>query len=456
MSGDFDGAFYKGIPASLTLGGASYDKAGFCCIHEPGNIIFFDPAHEKKIDEKSTGTGSTDNESATFNDEQIYLEDEQGVAIDDVNVKSTGFIGECVVTPKNGRDSSNVENISVNIEVNDSNKDVTSTGFISLQNDATIGEVHMDHPYIKDFVVFNSDIVTPKNGFAHPKFENPVYKGINMLSAYSTIPSLSDTPSLMSNNGYSVVDYSALQEYPGAIMGFNGVYGYPEMKFYGMEGNCYPVIPNFGLMTNPDGSHIAHMTPNSTIDGASIDDMDELIGPDGTLPPVNKRDPIYTAVSGLKWKAKSKKWVVRWDNPVTNRRVYKYFSGTRYGFMGAHKRAKYYLEFLNASVGRIPAPSSGNPFCRRTEGPPKGKTNKGLLRKMVKPFSMESLQVGDHQSIPSQQSVDIDPRVFPHGTSEMYNSEMNGMRYLGSSAKNPWCTDSFTEQKCSDVQKFYV
>lgn len=130
---------------------------------------------------------------------------------------------------------------------------------------------------------------------------------------------------------------------------------------------------------------------NSTVDGDSVDDVDDSIGPDGTQPPANKRDPIYTAISGLKWKAKSKKWVVRWDNPITNRRVYKYFSGIRYGFMGAHKRAKYYLEFLNASVGRLDAPSIGNPFCRRTEGPPKGKANKGLMRKLMNKNRVESM-----------------------------------------------------------------
>ncbi|KAK2194638.1 AP2-ERF domain [Babesia duncani] len=144
--------------------------------------------------------------------------------------------------------------------------------------------------------------------------------------------------------------------------------------------NFYGVPSEFEAAASYENN--GNMSGNSTIDGESIVGEDEPMGPDGSIPPQNKRDPIYTAVSGLKWKAKSKKWVVRWDNPTTNRRVYKYFSGTRYGFLGAHKRAKYYLEFLNASVGKCKAPSANNPFCRRTEGPPKGKTNKGLLRKV--------------------------------------------------------------------------
>lgn len=180
---------------------------------------------------------------------------------------------------------------------------------------------------------------------------------------------------------------------------------------------------------------------NSTVDGDSVDDIDETIGPDGTHPPANKRDPIYTAISGLKWKAKSKKWVVRWDNPITNRRVYKYFSGVRYGFMGAHKRAKYYLEFLNASVGRLEAPSVGNPFCRRTEGPPKGKTNKGLMRRLMNRGRNEAL-------VKSPMMYAYKPMMPYHGNME-YAQCVPSSPYdqqpkysYGSSMKDPYCLEN--------------
>ncbi|CCF75482.1 hypothetical protein BmR1_04g06425 [Babesia microti strain RI] len=155
--------------------------------------------------------------------------------------------------------------------------------------------------------------------------------------------------------------------------------------------NKYIANYNFGALTHKDmvqqeplstGLLDNFASTNSTIDGDSpLAESDVSITPDGTRAPANRRDPIYTAVPGLKWKSKSKKWVVRWDNPITNRRVYKYFSGQRYGFIGAHKRAAYYLEFLNASVGKGTVSSGENPFCRRNEGPPKGKSNKGLQRK---------------------------------------------------------------------------
>eukprot|EP00371_Babesia_bovis_P003186 XP_001611833.1 hypothetical protein [Babesia bovis T2Bo] len=184
----------------------------------------------------------------------------------------------------------------------------------------------------------------------------------------------------------------------GCLIGYNklrkpGQYGYQnECDLYLPQG-AHSDLSQSGIIYNDwdprdyamyqDNRGSGNDSVNSTVDGDSVEDIDDLIGPDGTLPPANKRDPIYTAISGLKWKAKSKKWVVRWDNPITNRRVYKYFSGVRYGFMGAHKRAKYYLEFLNISVGRLDTPSVGNPFCKRTEGPPKGKENKGLMRKLL-------------------------------------------------------------------------
>lgn len=439
--GGIDKSFYNRIPASLAFG-ASYIQDG-SCLSEPAGFIFFSGAHKQKLE--GSGTTSTDNESGIFNGDELDNEEDTGNAD---NIKSGGFLANSVNTPASDGNVSGAVNVGVS-----SHSDVASTGFISLQHDVAIGDANVDNAHTKD-LAFNRDVVTPQNVLAHPRFNNPVYEDLNNMSAYSTIPSLSNTPSLSSNNGYPVAEYSVVPEFPGVIMGFNGTYGYPELKFCGLEGNKYPVIPNFGFMPNLQGygNYVTQMTPNSTIDGESIvDDMDEPVGPDGTVPPVNKRDPIYTAISGLKWKAKSKKWVVRWDNPVTNRRVYKYFSGTRYGFMGAHKRAKYYLEFLNASVGRIPTPSSGNPFCRRTEGPPKGKTNKGLLRKVSKPFPAELRM--DHQLVPSS----IDPRVFLHNASEVRNVETDGMSYLGSSARNPWCTNGLIQQrKCSDVQQFYV
>ncbi|CDR96809.1 hypothetical protein, conserved [Babesia bigemina] len=177
---------------------------------------------------------------------------------------------------------------------------------------------------------------------------------------------------------------------------------------------------------------------NSTVDGESVEDSDEMVGPDGTMPPANKRDPIYTAISGLKWKAKSKKWVVRWDNPITNRRVYKYFSGLRYGFMEAHKRAKYYLEFLNASVGRLEAPSVGNPFCRRIEGPPKGKANKGLMRKLMNRnrtdaiFKPSNMMYGYHAQAPYS-----NPMKFE--TPRESNTPEQPMYRFGSSMNDPYC-----------------
>ncbi|GFE53312.1 hypothetical protein BaOVIS_007160 [Babesia ovis] len=194
----------------------------------------------------------------------------------------------------------------------------------------------------------------------------------------------------------SVVHYGPAKH--GCIFAYNRV---QKPGQFGFQGECDFYLPpgghnelsQSGLVYNDwntrdyglyhENRVCGNDSVNSTVDGDSVEDLDDLVGPDGTLPPANKRDPIYTAISGLKWKAKSKKWVVRWDNPITNRRVYKYFSGVRYGFMGAHKRAKYYLEFLNASVGRLDTPSVGNPFCRRTEGPPKGKANKGLIRKLL-------------------------------------------------------------------------
>ncbi|GIX60972.1 AP2 domain transcription factor AP2VIII-2 [Babesia caballi] len=186
-----------------------------------------------------------------------------------------------------------------------------------------------------------------------------------------------------------------------------------------------------------EGRGCGNESINSTVDGDSIDDIDDLVGPDGTLPPANKRDPIYTAISGLKWKAKSKKWVVRWDNPITNRRVYKYFSGIRYGFMGAHKRAKYYLEFLNASVGRLDAPSIGNPFCRRTEGPPKGKPNKGLIRKLISRSRAEMMQkpgpaaYGYGCQTPCSHPMDYDDR----GATPVHDRPMYS---YGSSVNDPY------------------
>ncbi|EAN31954.1 AP2 domain protein [Theileria parva strain Muguga] len=192
---------------------------------------------------------------------------------------------------------------------------------------------------------------------------------------------------------------------------------------------------------------------NSTIENDSVSDVDCT---DGTNPPANRSDPIYTAISGLKWKSKSKKWVVRWDNPITNRRVYKYFSGTRYGFLGAHKRAKYYLEFLNASVGKIQNTSPGNPFCRRTEGPPKGKQNKSLIRKMY--FSAQNDNAYQHEYMNSMMNCNHSGQNLINYSQTLesqmgYNGEFmprNGQNFnrssevmdfnnkVGSTMDNPW------------------
>ncbi|BAM41951.1 conserved hypothetical protein [Theileria orientalis strain Shintoku] len=216
---------------------------------------------------------------------------------------------------------------------------------------------------------------------------------------------------------------------------------YQPYQFYGNYHNglmnqipSFPMAPNnYNSLTmnmdrlNNSNINSINLEPivreNSTIDNESIEDIDQSsqmpVITDMNLnknmhdsisdrminaidmndneadirPPPNRSDPIYTSISGLKWKSKSKKWVVRWDNPITNRRVYKYFSGNRYGFLGAHKRAKFYLEFLNASVGKINSTTPGNPFCRRTEGPPKGKTNKSLIRKY---YSNNFIQYPDY------------------------------------------------------------
>ncbi|KAK1444519.1 AP2 [Babesia gibsoni] len=239
----------------------------------------------------------------------------------------------------------------------------------------------------------------------------------------------------------------------GGVMGYTKLpkvhnYGFPQGgEFYlgpplqaGQQGDLAYNDWHPRVYSMYNDSHIGgNDSINSTVDGDSVDDIDESIGADGTLPPPNKRDPIYTAVSGLKWKAKSKKWVVRWDNPITNRRVYKYFSGVRYGFMGAHKRAKYYLEFLNASVGRLDAPSVGNPFCRRTEGPPKGKTNKGLIRKLMNKGRPENI-------------VKVASPIYGYSDSGAYQENMEYARsnssatmdhqpkYIhGSSMDDPYC-----------------
>ncbi|GBE58883.1 AP2 domain transcription factor AP2VIII-2 [Babesia ovata] len=204
----------------------------------------------------------------------------------------------------------------------------------------------------------------------------------------------------------------------------------PEISFTSWNPRDFSMYQHNTFLGNDSG--------NSTIDGDSVEDAEELVGPDGTMPPANKRDPIYTAISGLKWKAKSKKWVVRWDNPITNRRVYKYFSGIRYGFMEAHKRAKYYLEFLNASVGRLEAPSVGNPFCRRIDGPPKGKANKGLIRKLMTRnraeimFKNNHVMYGYNGHPPYSNTMKFD---VPHDS----NAQEQPMYRLGSSMNDPYC-----------------
>ncbi|XP_953246.1 uncharacterized protein TA10940 [Theileria annulata] len=229
----------------------------------------------------------------------------------------------------------------------------------------------------------------------------------------------------------------------------------------------YPVIYNIPNVHNPNNMVNISNLPNnmidskmmnlkdadkfsnSTIENDSVSDVDCT---DGTNPPANRSDPIYTSISGLKWKSKSKKWVVRWDNPITNRRVYKYFSGTRYGFLGAHKRAKYYLEFLNASVGKIQNTTPGNPFCRRTEGPPKGKQNKSLIRKLYfanqndntyQQEYMNSLMNCNHSAQNLIYSQNPDSQMSYTGNfipnSQNFNpNEIMEHNKVGSSMDNPW------------------
>ncbi|ORM39984.1 uncharacterized protein BXIN_1256 [Babesia sp. Xinjiang] len=238
----------------------------------------------------------------------------------------------------------------------------------------------------------------------------------------------------------------------GCLFGYNKV---PKGDQFGFQGECDFYLPPAahadlsqpGLVYNDwnprdyalyhDNRVCGNDSVNSTVDGDSVEDFDDLVGPDGTAPPANKRDPIYTAISGLKWKAKSKKWVVRWDNPITNRRVYKYFSGVRYGFMGAHKRAKYYLEFLNASVGRLDTPTVGNPFCRRTEGPPKGKANKGLIRKLMNRNRAE-LMFKPGQVVYGYNSQT--PYIPPTGLDDQPTPSVGRPTYrYGSSMNDPFC-----------------
>ncbi|UKK02808.2 hypothetical protein MACK_002905 [Theileria orientalis] len=214
------------------------------------------------------------------------------------------------------------------------------------------------------------------------------------------------------------------------------------------QSNQMPVISDINL----------NKSMHDSISGRVSNSIDINDNEADIRPPLNRSDPIYTSISGLKWKSKSKKWVVRWDNPITNRRVYKYFSGNRYGFLGAHKRAKFYLEFLNASVGKINSTTPGNPFCRRTEGPPKGKTNKSLIRKY---YSNNFIQYpdyinnnyvlnGNHSHPPNYVSNNGDNGDLSNIDGASNNSNMEYFNYFynnqdkannveaGSSMDNPW------------------